>query len=93
MLVDGELWRVRIESGKSCTLDKFDDFDQLPCVARLGRVVSGGPAPVARREDRGAAPEWEATVALPDGKEVRRHFRGLTQVFGSDSAISVDYDA
>jgi hypothetical protein len=26
------------------------------------------------------ASEWDATVALADGQEVRRRFRGLTQV-------------
>lgn len=75
---DGELWRVRFDGWTR--LWPSDGWDRAVRVAMMGRVLAGGPAPVARREERGAAAEWLATVALPDGRKVWRRFRGLTQV-------------
>ena len=78
---DGELWQVRFNGWTR--LWHSGGWDSAVRVALLGRVVAGGPAPVARRVDGGTAPEWLATVNLPNGQKVWRRFRGLRQVRGA----------
>jgi hypothetical protein len=77
---NGELWRVRFSGWAGLQAD--DGWDKAVRLSRLGRVMSNGPAPVARREGRGVAPAWIATVALPGGKMAWRQMRGLTQARG-----------
>jgi hypothetical protein len=81
---DGELWRVRFTGSTLCYLNGDDygkrGWDEPERLDFLGRVVAGGPAPVARREDRGVLPEWIAQVSLKDETIVMRRFQGLTQV-------------
>ena len=73
---DGGLWHVRF-SGVDVVRHCWHKAESL---ALIGRVLDGGLASVPRREGSGALPDWVATLALPDGRVVRRAFRGLTQV-------------
>ena len=77
--VGGDLWRVRFGPDENTAL-WGEGWDAAEKVARLARVVAGGPAPVAVRAGGGDLPEWIATVEAADGRLLRRRFRGLTQV-------------
>jgi hypothetical protein len=86
MFDHGDLWRVQLNGRIELRSLKDKSVAQIVAAKNmvvrgvwLGRVVAGGPT-LPRREDRGVASEWDATVALADGQEVRRRFRGLTQV-------------
>jgi hypothetical protein len=77
---NGELWRVHFDG--TTWLWRESTWDRPKMVSLLGRVIEGGPAPVARREDRGAASEWRAIVET-DGRQEQWILRGLTKVLGT----------
>jgi hypothetical protein len=79
LYTNGELWRVRFDGNVSLFPDVYG-WREAQKVALLGRVQTSGQLPKARPEERGALPEWTATLTLPDGRIVRRRLRGLTQV-------------
>ena len=74
---DGDLWQVDFTG--LTWLWKKPSWDKSEKIALLGRVVAGGPAPLARREDRGALPDWFPTIVTADGREEQWWLCGLTK--------------
>ena len=79
LLDDGALWLVRFDRTKRVYGDSV--WKVAERLAYLGRVLEDQSVPVARREERGTAPKWIATVELADGRKVVQSFLGLTKVF------------